>query len=365
MPRGNRACCVRTADKWYKSFLAVRGGHHSEKMTQYFLDDSRDLVPLFANILGHVEFRVAASKSIGQARMQPLACPVCGDHLALIILGLPFMLLLFRLQVIFHSMIDSWEIIPEGTERYRERIKWHEPGDFQVRQLRLGLEMYLGQKEVTLEGMRDLLAPLEKGSPDSKRVFIEAMRVAESWGVAHEFFHVCAGSEGDGPFPQFAALADAYQDAISFASRFCEQVCKRNTLHLDVARSWLEEFKADLMACKMLLIAIADRRYSNVEGIEVPAKDARFQAARILLNGVAAALDSVYWVDVHRASPITFDDVRSSSHPPHHLRWALITAYVKAIARLDESVLSNTEVIATFSQRLSVAYQDTAEKRTS
>jgi len=51
--------------------------------------------------------------------MQPLACSTCGTHVALVILGSPFMLLLFRLQVIFHSMIDSWEIIPEGNDKYR------------------------------------------------------------------------------------------------------------------------------------------------------------------------------------------------------------------------------------------------------
>lgn len=363
MSHGVSPCCVKTVDRWYRSFLAVRGGHHSEGMTRYFLEANRDLVPLFADMLGNVEFRVAASKSIGQARMQPLACAGCGSHVALVILGLPFMLMLFRIQVIFHSMIDNWEIIPEGNGRYRERIKWLEPGDFQVRQLRLGLDMYLGEKEVTLEGMRELLAPLDHGSPESKRVFLEAMRVAESWGVAHEFFHVCTGPAGGEQFPQFKPLADSYRDALDFAGRFCEQVCAHNKLEPDIRLSWLEEFQADLMACKLMLIAIADNRYRDVKGVEVPQKDARFQAARIVLNGVAAALDAVYWVDVHRASPVSSEDARTSSHPPHFFRWNLMKAYVKGIARLyDDTVSSNTEVMARLSRRLSVAYKRAAKK---
>jgi hypothetical protein len=197
----------------------VRGGHHNEAMTRYFLEANRDLAPVFGDILGNVEFRVAASKSIGQARMQPLSCSSCGTHVALVILGLPFMLLLFRLQVIFHSIIESWEIIPESSKQHRERIKWHEPGDFQVRQLRLGLDMYLGEKDISHEGMRELLTPLDQGSPESKRVCLESMRVAESWGVADEFFHVCAGSHGHAAFPQFAPLVGFYEDALKFACR--------------------------------------------------------------------------------------------------------------------------------------------------
>ena len=333
-------------------------------MTGYFLEANRDLVPLFADILGYAEFRVAASKSVGQARMQPLACLACGSHVALVILGLPFMLLLFRLQVIFHSMIDSWEIIPESAEKYRERIKWHEPGDFQVGQLRLALDMYLGERDVSLEGMLELLAPLDHGSPESRRVFLEAMRVAESWGVAHEFFHICAGPDGHEQFPQFAPFADSNRDALEYASAFCQQVCAHNDLEPEVGQRWLEEFQADLMACKLMLIAIADRRYRDTGSIEVTQKDARFQAARIVLNGAAAALEAIYWVDVHRPSPGTVEAVRSSTHPPHHLRWNVITRYMKAIAGLeDDTVLKHTELFAILSQRLCAEYESTIGRR--
>ena len=243
MARGNPPCCIRTVEKWYRSFLAVRGGRDSEVMKQYFLEANRDLAPLFAEILGAAEFRVAASKSVGQARMQPLACSVCGAHVALVILGSPFMLLLFRLQIIFHSMIDSWEIIPEGSQQFRERIRWHEPGDFQLRQLRLGLEMYLGEKDITHEGMRELLSQLDHGSPESKSVFLEAMRVAESWGVAHEFFHVCAGPEGQGAFPQFAPLLDLYEDALNFASNFCAKSAQSTACSLTLVEIGLKSFR--------------------------------------------------------------------------------------------------------------------------
>jgi hypothetical protein len=115
--------------------------------------------------------------------------------------------------------------------------------------------MYLGEKDISHEGMHDLLAPLDQGSPESKRVFLESRRIAESWGVAHEFFHVCAGSDAHEAFPQFSPLANTFQDALKFASNFCEQVCAFNGLQPDVSRNWLEEFQADLMACKMLLSA--------------------------------------------------------------------------------------------------------------
>lgn len=356
MARDNRPCCISAVEKWYRSFLKVRRGHHSDGMTQYFLDANRDLAPLFADILGAAEFRVAASKSIGQARMQPLACLTCGTHVALVILGLPFMLLLFRLQVIYHSMIESWEIIPEGAHQYRERIKTREPGDFQLRHLRLGLDMCLGAKDVTLEGMQELLAPLDNGSRESKRVFLEAMRVAESWGVAHEFFHICVGSDDHEAFPHFAPLAETNKDALEFAASFCEQVCAANKLDSEVGQHWLEEFQADLMASKVLLIGIAERHGRDASAPPCSMKDRRFQAARILLNGVAAAFDAMYWVDVQRASPPTPESALSSSHPPHHFRWQLITLYIKAIAGLDDTVLHGTEVLAALSASLSGAH---------
>jgi hypothetical protein len=124
--------------------------------------------------------------------------------------------------------------------------------------------------------------------------------------------------------------------------------------------SYLKE-DSDVRVADGYVAGTLDKRYSHVEGIDVPAKDARFQVARIVLNGVAAALDAVYWVDVHSAVPITAGDARSSSHPPHHFRWNLITAYVKGIAQLeDDTVLSNCEVIAA-SQDLSVAYKEAIE----
>jgi hypothetical protein len=333
-------------------------------MTQYFLKANRDLAPLFADILRRGEFRVAASKSIGQARMQPLVCADCGTHVALVILGSPFMLLIFRIQVIFHSMIDRWEIIPEGPDKYRERIEWHEPEEFQLRQLTFALEMYLGEKDITHEGMRDLLAPLDRGSPESRSVLLEAVRVAEAWGVAHEFFHVCLESHANGAFPQFAPLAEINEDALRFASSFCDQVSAAVGLQTDVARNWLDEFRADLMASKMLLIGIADRRFRDGRTFNVAPKDARFHAARIVLNGVAAALDGIYWVDVQRRRLMTSEMVRSSSHPPHHLRWHLITKYMKAIIGVqDETVFGTTEVIATMSLRLTAAYERAVDHR--
>jgi hypothetical protein len=95
---GNSACCLRSVEKWYKSFLGSRGGRHSEGLTQYLLDSNSDLAPLFAELLGTgIEFRVAASKGVEQALMQPLVCLTCGTNIALVIVGLPFMLLIFRL----------------------------------------------------------------------------------------------------------------------------------------------------------------------------------------------------------------------------------------------------------------------------
>ena len=87
---------------------------------------------------------------------------------------------------------------------------------------------------------------------------LEAMRVAESWGVAQRLFDACVGSDYLESFPHFAPLAETNKDALEFAASFCEQVCAVNKLDPDVGRRWLEEFQADLMASKMMLIAIAE-----------------------------------------------------------------------------------------------------------
>ncbi len=356
MARNNQRCCIETAEKWYQSFLTDPSGQHSEVMTRAFLRTNRYLSPTFADILGAAEFRVAASKDIDQALMRPLVCLKCGTHVALVILGLPFMLLLFRLQVIYHSMVENWEYIPEGPNQFRECIKTRQPGDFQLHQLRLGLDMYLGAKDISLEGMHELLAALNQGSPESRLVFLEAVRVAESWVVAHEFFHACVSSEDREAFPQFAPFAESNQAALKAAAIFSEKVCVAQKLQPKVGQFWLEEFQADLLATKMLLIGIAEKHERNLKAQHCSSHDKLYWAARILLSGIAAVFDAIYWVDVHRASPSTPESLLSSSHPPHHIRWRLITQYVEAIVQKGDAVLHDTRLVTTLSARLADAH---------
>jgi hypothetical protein len=328
-------------------------------MTNYFRESNGDLAPLFENLLSiGVEFRVAGSKSVGLALMQPLRCPECSKPLALVILGLPFMLLLFRLQSIFVSMIDQWEIIPEANNMTRERISWHEAGDTQIRQLVLGLEMYLGDRDVTFEGLEELLRGLDASDQHAKRSLLDALRLAESWVVAHEFFHACLLAGNGGPFPQFATILESNQEVIACASQYCDPVTTKLGLQPNVAKAWLEEFQADILACKMLVIAIADRRFGASDDVNAPAKDVRFHSARAVLNGAAAAFEAIYWIDVQRKATISLKQLQTASHPPSNLRWELITGYTKAlIDTTDDSLFKTTELVALLSSSLARAYQ--------
>jgi hypothetical protein len=328
-------------------------------MTNYFRESNGDLAPLFENLLSiGVEFRVAGSKSVGLALMQPLRCPECSKPLALVILGLPFMLLLFRLQSIFVSMIDQWEIIPEANNTTRERISWHEAGETQVRQLVLGLEMYLGDQDVTFEGLGELLQGLDASDPHAKRSLLDALRLAESWVVAHEFFHACLLANNGGPFQQFATILESNQEVTACASQYCDQVTKRLGLQTNVAKEWLEEFQADILACKMLVIAIADRRFGTSDDLNAPAKDVRFHSARAVLNGAAAAFEAIFWVDVQRKATISQRQLQTASHPPSYLRWELISKFTKAlIDTTDDSLFKTTELVALLSSSLARAYQ--------
>jgi hypothetical protein len=356
---GNPVCCLKSVEKWYKSFLVASGGRHSEGLTKYFLDSNSDLAPLFANLLGTgIEFRVAASKGVGQARMQPLVCPACGAHIALVILSLPLMLLIFRLQGIFISMIESWEIIPEGPKKFRERIEVKDADNAQVQQLELALEMYLGNKDVTFEGMPDLLQGIFLGSKEAKATFLDAIRVAESWIVAHEVFHVILASDAEGPFSHYAIVAESQKDPRAAASHFSAQVSQAFHLNQSISEQWCEEFQADLMASRFLLIAIADRRYNENDRVPLDTSDARLNAARVVANGVAAALEAIYWVDIQKGTLATNEEARASSHPPHHVRWCLIENYIKAIINVDGDSFANiTNVLAALSRSLFAAYQ--------
>jgi hypothetical protein len=334
-------------------------------MTKYFHESNKDLAPLFADLLNMaIEFRVAASKSVGLASMRPLRCEKCGKHVALVILGLPFMLLLFRLQAVFLSMIDNWEIIPESPNRYRERISWHKAGEAQVHQLVLGLDMYLGEKDVTHEGMADLLSSIDRGNEHARSILMDALRVAESWVVGHEVFHVCLLAQTDGPFPEFVSTAESNRDVLEYAACFCTEMTKLFQLPNRIAKMWLEEFQADLLACKTLLIAIADRRFMARTGVNVTAEDARFHAARALLNGVAASFETIYWVDIQSGRKTSLEKVRFSSHPPHHVRCFLVKKYVQALIRVgDDAVFKTAELMEVLSQNLLTAYRTATKDR--
>jgi hypothetical protein len=353
------SCCIRTVEKWYAQLLCTLGGHHSAVMTDFFRSFNREVAPLFADLLNiGVEFRIAASKSVGLARMQPLVCEECGNRVALVILGLPFMLLLFRLQCIFVSLIERWELIPEGPDRWRERIEVRSVGKEQLRQLNLGLDMYLGEKDVTLEGMEELLATLQNGDALARRIMLHALQVAESWVVAHEVFHVCILAQHGGPFPQFATIAEANSDVLEYASQFSSLATKQLGLRSSTAASWLEEFQADILACKMLYVAILDKRYGSEGKITFPGKDARFDAARAVLNGVAAALEVIYWVDVQGKHISSSDQIKNSSHPPQDLRWRLITMFLEDMfGSEDEGLSLPTEMMGELSKRLMDAYE--------
>jgi hypothetical protein len=354
----NSSCCVNTVENWYQGFLQQRGGRHSEVMTAYFHESNRDVAPLFAGLLNMgIEFRVAGSKSAGLARMQPVKCDECGERTALVILSLPFMLMLFRLQAIFITMIDRWEIIPEGEDRYRERISWHEAGETQVRQLVLGLDMYFGAKDVTLEGIEELVAAIDSGDPHARRILLDALRTAESWVVAHEVFHVFLLAQEGVAFPEFVAIAGTEKPHLDYAAQFCQQVATAFRLQPRIAKSWLEEFQADILACRMLCIAIADRRFRPNESLSISSKDARFHAARSVLDGAAAAFEAIFWTDVQNDHPKTADDVRMSSHPPHHVRWHLISMFMKElIGAEDESLFKTNELMAMLSGSLLNGY---------
>jgi hypothetical protein len=352
-------CCRRTVETWYRAFLHLRNGNHSERITEYFQESNRDLAPLFANLLDMgIEFRVAASKAAGLARMQPLICEECKSHIALVILGLPFMLLIFRLQGIFLSMIDEWKIMPDENNKYRERISWHDAGSTQVHQLVLGLDMYLGDRDVTQEGLDELIASINAGDAHARSVLLDALRIAESWTVGHEVSHVCLAVRAGGAFPEFATAIQANEDVIEYAEQFCNQITELFRLTEKVAKSWLEEFQADLLSCRMLFTAIADRRFMASGEVQVPTEDARFHAGRAILNGVAAALEAMYMVDVKRNRVITLDQVRNSSHPPHHVRWRLVKLFMGGLVGVtDDTIFKTTDLMSMLSRSLIEAYE--------
>jgi hypothetical protein len=218
--------------------------------------------------------------------------------------------------------------------------------------------MYLGDRDVTFEGLEELLGSLDVSDQHAKRVFLDALRLAESWAVAHEFFHACLLAGNGGPFPQFEAILESNREVIACASQYCDPVARKLGLRPNVAKAWLEEFQSDILACKMLVIAIADRRFGTSDDVNVPAKDVRFHSARAVLNGAAAVFEAIHWVDVQRKATISLKQLQMASHPPSNLRWELISGYTKAlIDTTDDSLFKTTELVALLSSSLLRAYQ--------
>jgi hypothetical protein len=100
-------------------------------------------------------------------------------------------------------------------------------------------------------------------------------------------------------------------------------------------------------------MAIADRRFHTGDEGNLPARDVRFHSARAALNGVAAASEAIFWVDVQRKATISPTQLRTATHPPGYRRWTLISEYTKAfIDSTDDALFKITELVALLSNSL-------------
>ena len=216
------------------------------------------------------------------------------------------LLVAWRLQMVFLSLIEGWQ--QESDDQIR--IRWRPPSQGEQSNLRAIMDMYLNGDYVTAEGLSELVRLSSERPELARRHFMNAVAAGEIWAVFHEMGHVLQGSPGiyDGPY---ARIHDQAQQILRTAEM------RGYAPH--IGKAWAGEVEADMIAAELLVRAYAVKAHKK----GATPQSSLWYACWEVAAGVASALEAIYRIGKLRSG------VNSDSYPPLNLRWMLISNYLE------------------------------------
>lgn len=302
------ACCERTVSEARDALLADTP--ENPVMRAAILQVCELYAP-FARAWIDSGLAVARLKAGEAGRECPMKC-ACGKRYSVIIVADTFLFLLWRIQMILISMVESWVVDDNAVTK----VKWNQPGSFQRQQLRVAVETYLGGVPVSPAGLSDLVGACELSkAAEAKRILLQAAGLGELWVVLHEVCHSVlrvAELQGDRANLTFKAM------------RLTAEVEMNNLdLGLRTHKLWVEEVAADLLAVDLLMTGMT--QMYQARGMTRDA--AGGYSAWLLLGGVRAALEAMTLVE--RSIPVSLrPNHLVAEHPTNQLRYECILRHV-------------------------------------
>ena len=134
-------CCRKLVELSYARWLVASGGTDSPHFRSYISELVNAQAPLLNEYLAPPNsfLRVANVKRPATALVTDLKCETCGKTTPLIVFSSIYLLVAWRLQMVFLSLIEGWQ--QESDDQIR--IRWRPPSQGEQSNLRAIMDMYL------------------------------------------------------------------------------------------------------------------------------------------------------------------------------------------------------------------------------
>jgi len=314
-------CCKDWGERVYQEHLQKTNSHDNPALLdllRWLMDNlGRYLLDLSKLTL----LRVANTPRFVNAFTGRTRCDRCSSPVSIVVIGSNLLLLTWRLQMIYISMIERWDQQPDGLNT-RHRVYTRKPTKEEIRQAKIAAEIYLKGERVTDEGLDELVQWVGKGPEPAREYLSSAVNVGELWIVGHEISHVLIDN-----WRRFPELKNSL-DHLNAFFEVSESYTRNFNLLPKYHDHWVNEFLADICSAYTLLLSISERQ-QNLHP-QIGQRQNNEMSAMMLLGGIGATCDALYFA-ARLAPPLLSHNPCKTAHPPLHLRFDLLNKYIQTM----------------------------------
>jgi hypothetical protein len=296
------ACCQASLNTAFLKWAHENEAQFGPDLEVTLVSGIKRFAPAIARLLNdaNAQFFVANSKGLIDAFTSRSPCRLCGAPIHLVIIGAPFLIATWRLQMIGGTLVTGL-----GLEGMAQRWALREEDDRDREQVHEIVSACFRNNAMNLPLFDALFEKLESSPPTLPHaIMTKVAALGELWLLCHELGHVVPLAQvSNAPF--FKAYGDG--------------LVTRHKLSPERAGRWVDELKADLAATCILSWAL-DNKEACVADDEEPGEDVYlFTAeawAHAAATGAIGALSILESTLLGARSPKFRFDWEFREHPP-------------------------------------------------
>lgn len=353
--QGMKNCCNRRLEEFLRGQQLISEESKNPWSSGYLKTMLKEFAPLIWDCLECVGTLVAVnSNDQPNAWLRPVTCLECQQRFFVVFVRASMLHLTWRVQTILSSLIVDWHVTERNGE-FHTRVKSRDPVSSDIKQLKIGLEMYFGATSISDAGMDELMAAHYSCPEDARIIFTNAVGVGHLWIICHELGHSLSSllAEDQASGTPWACLLGAVRS-------HARDLAKSLELRYKFSKSWAEELEADVLATDLLLRAmleVAEQRKLTDPVI----------AGRDLAAGISAAFEAMKYINYRQwlSSP-GLRDIRENSHPPLAARWDVVSQCLEQFLKPANrtQLFWKTELLQQLGADLFEAYQTESKSGT-